>query len=543
MSSSGQTEAVPAHEDGSVWTPLAHPGFRWLWIGVVISTTGTWMQAVGAQWLYVDASNAGAIVSLIQAATTGPMLVLALPAGVLADSFDRRHLLIGVQAYAVVLGLVLAALTAADQMSAALLIVFTAALGSAAAVMMPTWMATISDLVPRSAVPAAARLDQVSVNVGRSVGPAIAGAVIAVWGVATVFALNAATSAILVVILLWRRSGEEARVGQREQFVPALRAGGRYVRHDPAVRRVLGRMAALVAPATAVWALLPLIADQQLGVGPGAYGIMYAALGVGAMAGALTGGRLRRWLSGNMLVVAATAAAAIGLAVVSTVSSSIWVLPPLVVVGFGWTTSVAALIGQLQLILPDWVRARGLAVGVMVFTGTQTAASPMWGLAADRFGVSNTVLVASVLVAVSAAGGLSWRLPDAKSTDPTPLAYWVPVSFAVVPAPDDGPVVVEVSYVIEHIDQSGFLDAMQDMRRSRLRSGATRWDLFRTGEEPTHFVELFSVPSWSEHQRQHDGRLTAEDQAIEEAAFSFCAEPPRHRHLLPPTTNTQLDPE
>src|SRR6476620_6647408 len=165
--------SVPVAAESSAFAPFRHRAFRWLWIGVLISWTGTWMQTVGAQWLLVDAPNAAVLVSLVQVATTLPLMLLALPGGVLADSFDRRRLLLTVQAYLFVLGIALAALTAAKMMPPALLLVFTFALGVGAAVQLPTWQAMIPELVPRTQLRSAAQLDQVSVNGARAIGPAV----------------------------------------------------------------------------------------------------------------------------------------------------------------------------------------------------------------------------------------------------------------------------------------------------------------------------------------------------------------------------------
>jgi MFS family permease len=247
---------------------------------MLFSWIGTWLQTVGAQWLLVDAPNAAVLVSLVQVATTLPLMLLALPGGVLADSFDRRWLLITVQSYLFVLGILLAALTAAGLMPPALLLAFTFALGVGAAVQLPTWQAMLPELVPRTQLRAAIRLDLVSVNGARSIGPALAGLVIAyLGGVPVVFALYAVCAVVFAVALFfWRRPEAEFHSG-RERFVPALRAGGRYVWHEPVVRRILLRVLFFVAPAMALWTLLPLIASQRLGLGAAAYGALFGAFG------------------------------------------------------------------------------------------------------------------------------------------------------------------------------------------------------------------------------------------------------------------------
>ena len=203
-SASGTTASV-SDADSSPWAPFGQRAFRWLWLGVFISYIGTWMQTVGAQWLLVDSPNAAALVSLVQVANTLPVMLLALPGGVLADSFDRRWLLFTVQAYFFVVGILLAALTFAGQMPPALLLAFTFAIAIGAAVQLPAWQATIPELVPRTQLRAATRLEMVGVNVARA-GPALAGLVIARFGVPWVFALNALSVIFLAIALLfWRR--------------------------------------------------------------------------------------------------------------------------------------------------------------------------------------------------------------------------------------------------------------------------------------------------------------------------------------------------
>jgi MFS family permease len=526
----------------SPWAPFRHRAFFWLWLGVVVGSVGSWAQTVGAQWLFVHDPNAATIVTLVQTASTLPMMLLALPAGVLADAFDRRLLLFGVQTYFIVVAVLLAVLTAAGMMPPALLLTFTFAIGAGQAMLSPTWQSLITELVPRTELAAATRLDMVSVNVARAAGPALAGLVIARWGVPPVFAMTAVAGSVLAVVLLaWRRP--RVTHGEREPFIPALVAGGRYVRHEPVVRRILLRFATFMAPACAVWALLPLIASRQLGLDADGYGLLFAALGLGAVIGALCLGWVKQHLSSNRVL--GLAATSFALAFGSLVlTPNLWVaLPLLVVCGFGWTATVSTIISELQLFLPSWVRARAIAIYLMVFLGSQAVAAPIWGLVTQHLGLRVAIAAAASLVAVSAAAGLVLKVPDNEHLDRTPVAYWGPATVALEPEPDAGPIVVSIEYEVSADQEADFLSAMESMRRSRLRSGASRWGLYRVGESPDLFLEQFQVPTWREHQRQHDGRLTAEDQAIEDAAFAHIVGTPRAKHLLPPETpRTSLSP-
>jgi len=515
---------------------LRIPAFRWLWIGVVIGTVGAWAQNVGAQWLFINDPNAATIVPLVQTATFLPMVLLAIPAGVISDAFDRRRLLIGVQVYVFVVSAALALLTYLGLMPPALLLAFTFAIGVGTALQLPTWQPIIAELVPRSQLALATRLDMINVNVARAIGPALAGLIIAAWGVPLVFLFNAMSVVFLIVaLLLWRREPPVLST-VRERFLPALFAGTRYVRHEPVVRRILLRLAALVLPASALWGLLPLIAAQQLGVSADGFGVLFIGIGAGAVAGAFTVGHLKQRLSSNAVVTlcALVFGAAFALLALAT---NLWLAMPLMALtGYAWTTTAAVLMGELQLFLPGWVRARGLAIYLMVFTLCQAVGAPVWGVVTATFGLQTAIVASGILTAAGAALGAFVGIQENEHLDRGLADYWtLSANLAADIRPDVGPVAVSVEYDVLPVDEAAFLAAMVGVRRSRLRNGAVRWDLYRVGEDQQHFVELFVVPTWEEHVRQHDERLTPDDRRIEEIAFSHVLGTPTARHLLPPT--------
>ena len=528
------TPEAPARLESSPWAPLRQRTFAWLWVGVLISGMGTWMQTLGAQWLLVDAPNAAAVVALVQVANTLPVMLLAMPAGVLADAFDKRWLLFIVQVYFLIAGVALLLLTIVGLMPPSLLLVFTLLLGVGAAVQLPAWQASTPELVPRDQIRSAARLEMVGINLSRAAGPAVAGLIIARFGVETVFALNALSVIPLAVALLfWRRPRTETRA-TRERFWPALRAGGRYAWHDSAVRRIMIRLAVFLLPGSALWALLPLVATRRLGVGPGGYGLMFAALGIGAIAGALVLGRVRRVLSTNATLTAAgvlMAGSLLGLVVIPSYPAALVIL---VAAGLSWTSTISTLVAELQLFLPRWVMARGMAIWTMVFTGCQAVGAVIWGLVANQVDLVATFVAAAVLALVAVAVGLVSRVPDAGAEDLDPVSYWSEARVNPPPDPAVGPVQIVVTYTIASEQEQAWLTAMQQLRRSRLRTGATRWELYRDAEYPDRFVEQFWVPTWEEHQRQHDGRLTGADRTVEQAALGFSDPPATATHLLPP---------
>jgi len=285
-----------------------------------------------------------------------------------------------------------------------------------------------------------------------------------------------------------------------------------------------------------VWALLPLIASRQLGVAADGYGLLFAALGAGAVAAAFSLGRVRQYLSSDAVVVLAAATFGPAFAGLVLVPNLMAAVPLLIVCGYAWTATVSTVISELQLFLPSWVRARAIAIYLMVFLGSQAAAAPVWGLVTSAAGLRAAVLAAGALVTAGVVGCLLWRVPDNQYLDRTPAAYWGPAEIGLDPDLDAGPVLVTIECDVADTDEAEYLAAMQRLRGSRLRSGATRWELYRVGESPHVFVEQFQVPSWREHLRQHDGRLTSEDAALEDAAFAHVIGRPRTRHCLPADT-------
>jgi MFS family permease len=525
--------SVRAAAPASAWAPLRNPVFRALWLAVLGSQVGTWMQTVGAQWLLVDHPNAPTLVSLVQTASMVPVLLLALPAGVLADTFDRRRLLIAVQLFMAAVGVALTVLTIAGQMVPALLLVLTFALGCGTAMTAPTYQAIIPELVPRDQLASASALGAISMNLARAVGPAIAGVLVAQIGVEWVFALNAATFVVFAVVLwFWRREADDGdRVA--EPFVAALKAGGRYVRHSPIMRRMLLRLALFITPAVAMWALLPLVASDRLQLGAGGYGLLLAAVGTGAVIGAPLMPRIRARLSDNAMLAVAAVVFGLVLLVLGLVRQPVVVALALVPAGMAWMAVLSSVNANVQLFLPQWVRARGLSTYQIVFFGCQGLGALLWGVVADQIGLVWTFLIAAVLTLAGGATLRFWPLYEARHLDRQPVSYWPQPQLEVEPDRSVGPIVVTVTYTVAPDDEAAFVAAMEGVRRSRMRTGAVQWGLFRPGEHPDRMVEIYVVPSWDEHLRQHEGRLTGADQETEARARALSTVDPEVAHLLP----------
>ena len=526
MTDSVQTEATTP----GAWAPLRHRVFRMLWIAQVFSLVGTWAQMVGAQWFLTVESGRPELVALVQTATSLPVVLLALPAGALADVLDRRRMLIVVQAGMALVAVALAVDTLTGHLGTVALLAFTAALGAGVALTNPAFQATVPDLVPRAELPAAAALNGVAVNLARAVGPAVGGLLVALAGVGWTFAFNA-VSYLIFVVALFRLPPTPPRLDP-EPFANAMRLAVGYVRASPAMLRVLARTALWVLPASALWALLPVVANSRLKLNSTGYGILLAAVGIGAILGAWQLSRIRTRLSSTALLVLAAAAYGLALVVLGVGRSTPVALVVLVLAGAGWTAVLATLNATAQLILPGWVRARALAVYLLVFQGGQALGSLVWGALAGLLSTEVSLLVAAATLLLGLATLPILRLPDPSRLDPTHSSHWPMPELALDPEEQSGAVLVTVEYRVLPDCVEDFVKAMELTSRSRLRTGALRWGLYRDGLATDRFLELYLLPSWREHLRQHEHRQTVTDRIREEALAKLLAGPPHTSHLF-----------
>jgi MFS family permease len=518
---------------GGAFAPLAIPVFRALWIAVLVSNIGSWMQTVGAQWLLVDEHAAPVVIALVQTASSLPVLLVGIPAGVIGEFVDRRRLLIGVQAFRVVVGVAMTVLTATGSMTPALLLTVTFLLGTASALQLPAYQALVPELVPRAAITDAAALSSVGINVARAIGPALAGIVIARLGVPYVFAANALSFLLfLAVLLAWR--GYQRPETRAEPFIDATRAGLRYVLHAGVVRRLLVQLAVFMVPANALWALLPLVASGPLGLSSGGYGLLLAAVGIGSVGGAFVMPSIRARLGVGRTVGVASVVFGLAMVIVAVVPVLAAVLVALVVGGVAWIAVVTTLNGTVQAFLPGWVRARGLAVYQLVLFGSTAVGAALAGVVAKPLGVVGVLAGAGVLTAAGAVFVVTSRFPvltdRQRAATPMPLG-----DVDIVPdehASATGETLVLVHWTVPAGSLDEFRTRAASLGKSRRRTGARDWNLYRdVGAGPDAWVEAFRVGSWQEHVDQHEVRQTGDDARMLDAVRRVAGEP-RVEHLV-----------
>jgi predicted MFS family arabinose efflux permease len=416
---------------------------------------------------------------------------------------------------------VLGVLTVMNQIGIATVLALTFGIGLGSAVLRPSWQAVQPELVGRDEIPQAAALNGVSMNMARAVGPAIGGVVVAAINAGAVFIANAVSFVgVMGVLGWWKRAPQESALGA-EHVTHAIETGVRYVRHSPRLRAVLTRTLSFCLFSSALWALLPVVAHDRLGMGSGGYGLLLGAVGVGAVAGAFVLAEARARWSADHVVAAATLAFVLVALTLAWSRSIPLVAAALVVGGLAWIAVLSSLNASAQVALPAWVRARGMATYLLVFQGGQAAGSVAWGTLATHTSTSVALSVVSGGMAVGL--GLSSRrhkLATSMALDMTPVSTWSEPDLSLEPDPHR-PVLITIEYRVPEQNHENFRDEMQRMGRSRRRTGAERWSLYQDAHDPNRFVENFLVGSWEEHIRQLSERQTAADIGIQQRVLSL----------------------
>jgi MFS family permease len=515
----------------TLWQPLRVPTFRNLLFADVVSDVGTFMQNVGAAWLMVSLGAGPIYVALTQTASSLPYFLFALPAGSAGDIFDRRKLVLVTESWMMGVALLLAVLTIAGFMSPWLLLVLTFALSAGDAFEMPTWRAILPELVPRRDLAAASALNGIEFNLARAVGPALAGALIAAAGVAAAFVVNVVSFVgVILVVARWKRPVRK-RTTPPETLTGATVAAIRYVSHSPAILMVLLRTGVVLFLSSALFALLPSLARSVAASAVG-YGLLLGCFGAGAIAGGLIMQAARTRWSTEVIVSAGTAI--FGLATVATAGlHRLSTLAPVMLIGgAAWVIFISLINALVQNLAPDWVRARVLAIFILVYQGSFALGSAVWGVVAQRAGIRAALVSAGIATIGSLVFVLYARLP-ASTADLSPWNHWrMPVVVKEVGVDaQQGPVLVTIEYKVVPERTAEFVDAMREYGRMQRRDGAYWWGIFRDTEIADRYLETFLVNSWAEHLRQHD-RQTQADRELEERIIGYLVGEPVVRHLI-----------
>jgi len=498
------------------WSPLAFPVFRALWIASVVSHIGSYMTDVAQGWLMATLATSPLLVSLLLTAESLPFFALGLPAGALADILDRRRLLIVTQVAMAVVVATLAIVTLTGAITPWMLLALAMALGIATALNDPAWHAVTPELLPTEELAAGVTLNGVGVNVARTLGPAIGGFVVAAAGPGSVFVIDALSFlGVAAVLASWRRQRPPTAL-PAERMVGAIRAGLRFARHARPLRRVLTRAFAFMSCGAGTMALMPLLA-RETGHGAVGFGLLLGSLGTGAVAGAAFLPRLRERMSADALFGAGSlcfAAVALGAAALRELAV---LCPTMMLGGIAWIAVLSTLNVAAQRASPPWVKARALAVYLIVFQAGIAGGSVLWGALASSAGLGAAYFgIAGGLVLGAAFAGRS-RLATIEPDDHTPSAHWPAPVMAGEPSLEAGPIMIQVEYNVDTAQAAAFTAAMSAVGRNRRRDGAMQWWLFQDTADPSRFVETWVESTWAEHLRNHE-RVSVAHRDVEQRA-------------------------
>ena len=503
----------------------------------VASDVGTFMQSVGAAWLMISLTAGPIYVALIQTASALPFFIFALPAGTIGDIVDRRKLILYTETWMFAVAVAVAALTLTGRISPLLLLILTFALSAGDAFENPSWRSVLPEVVPKDDLQAASALNGIEFNFARAVGPGLAGFIVAAAGAGVAFLLNAASFVgVILVIALWRRSVHR-RTSPPEKIWGGTITGVRYLRYSPAIRNLFIRTGCVIFFATALTALLPLVA-RNVKNSPITFGLLLGCFGLGAVVGAVLMQQARtRW---STEILASTGLATYGFATVA--AGTVRLLPALCAATFVGGAAWIVFISLVNVLIlnhaADWVRARVLSISTLVIQGAVAAGSAAWGTVAAHWGLRVALVSAGAGTVLTLALASVFRLPDA-TVDLTAWNHWPLPDIGDDTLPggyESGPVLVTLEYEVEPENVKEFLKAVRRFGRIRRRDGASRWSIFHDLETPERFIETFIVSSWAEHLRQHE-RMTEADREVEERLERYIRHEPRVRHLVAATTN------
>jgi len=504
--------------------------FRVLVTIQLANAIGVWMHVVAAQWILTESGRSATEVAAVPAAMSVPFLLLCLPIGAVAGRMSPVRMMASATALSALASSCAALLASTRPGSLWLLLLTVVGIGSGLVALAIAWQTQIPRLVDRRAVGSAALVDGATFNLARAVGPVAGGLCLSLLAATATFVVTAVLFAACAACIAGVAPRKPLATATRETLVQSIRGGLRFTRHSPWTRRLLLRLCLFGLPSAALWALLPLVVHQRLGLAANGFGLLFGVVGVGAVGGTAVLTPLRARLTVNQFGFVGSmlfAAMLLGLAL----ASEVWVVAGLLVLGgASWVGVQTTWMAAAHQALPDWVRPRIIALILLAFQGCQALGALLWGAAADLVGLQWALGAAATLMGLAALGFLRHGLYPSAGIEPEPAATVLPaLSSGVEP---DRAIRVEVTYQPRAAEVAAFLAAVDALRLSRLRLGAGGWELLVDPKEPDAYVESFPVGSWADYVAAETVRLTVPEQRLRERVRLLLHQEPITRVLV-----------
>jgi MFS family permease len=504
----------------SAFEPLRERSFRLIWSASILSNFGQLIQGVGAAWEMTRLTSSPSMVALVQTALMLPLMLVAVPAGAMADMFDRRRIAIVGLTFATLCAATLTTIAFFDLTTPWVLLIFSSLIGVGVALYGPAWQASVSEQVKPEQLPAAVGLAAVSYNIARSFGPAVGGLIVLAAGATAAFAVNALFYLpLLLAFVAWRRVHVPARLPP-ERIDRAIISGARYAIHSPPIRIVLIRAFLFGLTGASIAALTPLVARNLLSGDASTYGLLLGANGVGAVVGALIVSPVRNRFKAEHAVSLCAIVGSMMILLIA-LSHDVWLTGVVMAVaGTAFMLNIALLNVGVQLSAPRWVTARAIALFQASLTGGIALGALLWGQAAADWGVGNALLVSGIALAVTPFIGLALPMPPVSTTDVEMVEHSQEPEVALAITARSGPIVIEIDYRVDPTTARDFYDVMLKMQRTRLRNGAFDWSLSRDIADPALWTERFHCPTWADYLRMRS-RFTHSDRELQNRANAF----------------------
>ena len=511
---------------------FANRAFTAILAATALSSVGIAMFDTSMSWLMTRLNPNPLMVSAVQVATMGPMFLLTVPAGALADVADPRRLLIVAQVAVVAVGAVFGAFVTAHWETPAALLATVFLLGAVGALAAPAWQTIMPMLAPREELGDAIALSNAAYNVSRAIGPALGGLAIAAVSIVLPFWVYVAANLILLGVLLsWRAPRKAPETLPAERLVAAMSTGLRYAKNNRDLDATLIRAVAFFPFASAYWALMPLIAKGETGDGAELFGLLMGLLGLGSIVGSLALETLKARLGPDRSGALGALGTVLALALFAASRRPEVAMVASFVAGFSWIVVLTTMFVSAQVALPDWVRGRGLAIFLTAYFGAMTAGSALWGEIASLKGLPFALNAAAAAVAVGLALTLRWKLETGAALDLAPSMHWRAPAFVQKINDDAGPILVVIEYRTDPKDVPEFLALMQEIGHERMRDGAYAWNLFHDPDDHGRSIETWLVHSLLELKYRAE-RETKADELIEQRVQGLLAAPARASYFV-----------
>lgn len=514
-------EFAASDVNGGAFAPLRERTFRNIWTASLFSNFGQLFLGVGAAWEMTRLSpEQPSMVALVQSAMMLPLMLVTLPAGAIADMFDRRRIAMTGLAISMLCAATLAAATFMGLTTPWVLLLFCVLIGAGVALFSPSWQASIPEQVSREHLPAAVALGTISYNLARSFGPALGGLIVVLYGAKAVFGMTSLLYLpLFAAFFLWRREHIPSRLPP-ERIDRAMIGGARYALHAPAIRTALMRVLAFGLSTATASALAPLVAKDLLGGDAATFGILLGAQGVGAVGGALFVSSIRERLSTEMAVRLFAVISGVALVAIGFSHSLALSCVAFLFVGAGNILTIAMLNVTVQLSAPRWVTARALSLFSSAITAGIGIGAWGWGLVAEAYDVAFALSASGIAVAFTALLGFVLPLARDQISDNSTVDIGQEPEVAMSLTLRSGPVVVEVEYDVDPGKAREFYGVMMKMQGVRKRIGGFQWSISRDIANPALWTERYHCPTWGDYLRMRD-RYSQADFDIQAEADSY----------------------